>query len=77
MHDLLGGALDDSESESDADDDDDDDDDGGGHRALPGDESDEEVEFSDGDDDGSAADWAGLVPRRVVPFLTPCVVAQL
>lgn len=56
LDDLLGGALDDSES----DDDDEGDDDGDGHHVLPGDESDEEVEFSDGDDDdGSAADWAG------------------
>jgi hypothetical protein len=77
LNDLLGGALDDSESESDAGDDDDDDDDDGGHRALPGDESDEEVEFSDGDDDGSAADWAGSESRRIVPLLTPCVAVPL
>jgi ribosome biogenesis protein MAK21 len=61
LNDLLGGALDDSESD---DDDDDFDGEGDGRRALPGDESDEEVEFSDGDDDfddddGSVADWAG------------------
>lgn len=61
LNDLLGGALDDSESDDDDFDGEDD-----GRRALPGDESDDEVEFSEGSDDhdddgddGSAADWGG------------------
>jgi ribosome biogenesis protein MAK21 len=59
LNDLLGGALDDSDSDDDGDGRDDD-----ARRALPGDESDEELEFSDGDDDdGSAADWGGSVPN--------------
>ena len=72
LDDLLGGALDDSESDGDGDEDDDGDD----HRALPGDESEEEIEFSDDEDgdedDGSAADWAGWVLHRIVLRHCPC-----